>query len=275
MSSGQVWHLTPGDGLSMTVRLKNDCPDAHSVELFYDAVSQASRLVFPDDDSSAPAFIDNCPAVCNPEQFDSDGDGVGDVCDNCPHVYNPDQLDTDHDGVGDACSCPDQDNDANADACTPPQPASGVTGCDACACAQVVCSGSGPCTNPQCTSEAGCPGAPVAWIDAVQCVVDRMRAIVQQAVPSELPRPFARPGSRLGRAVGRTSSAVATMRRTLARHRSHLAVVRCQRRLVRALYHVSAVLDQLRGTGRMSVALYANLTATASQAEGSAQAFHP
>ena len=30
-------------------------------------------------------------------------DGVGDDCDNCPNVYNPDQADTDGDGVGNFC----------------------------------------------------------------------------------------------------------------------------------------------------------------------------
>ena len=34
---------------------------------------------------------------------DSDGDEIPDVFDNCPHVFNPDQLDSDHNGVGDAC----------------------------------------------------------------------------------------------------------------------------------------------------------------------------
>ncbi len=34
---------------------------------------------------------------------DRDGDGIPDNIDNCPDVPNPDQLDSDHDGVGDAC----------------------------------------------------------------------------------------------------------------------------------------------------------------------------
>jgi len=37
---------------------------------------------------------------------DSDGDGVPDEVDNCPTTPNPDQKDSDFDGVGDACSTP-------------------------------------------------------------------------------------------------------------------------------------------------------------------------
>jgi len=38
------------------------------------------------------------------------GDGIGDNSDNCPDVYNPDQLDTDTDGIGNYCD-PDADGD--------------------------------------------------------------------------------------------------------------------------------------------------------------------
>jgi hypothetical protein len=42
---------------------------------------------------------------------DRDGDGVTDSLDNCPCHYNPDQLDTDENGIGDACE--DRKGDVN------------------------------------------------------------------------------------------------------------------------------------------------------------------
>lgn len=42
-----------------------------------------------------------CPANQVPD--DTDEDGIIDAEDNCPTVYNPDQSDSDHNGVGDAC----------------------------------------------------------------------------------------------------------------------------------------------------------------------------
>jgi len=73
-----------------------------------------------DPDRDKITKYDNCPLNSNPDQKDSDRDGVGDACDNCPDVPNASQEDVDRDGVGDACdNCldmanPDQmDSDSN------------------------------------------------------------------------------------------------------------------------------------------------------------------
>jgi hypothetical protein len=53
------------------------------------------------------------------EPADSDGDGILNPLDNCPFLYNPDQVDSDHDGVGDPC-----DADQTATVINPAEPTS-------------------------------------------------------------------------------------------------------------------------------------------------------
>lgn len=66
-------------------------------------------LCDPDaDNDGIPNAIDNCPLIANTDQTDRDRDGLGDKCDNCPFVPNSNQQDSDKDLVGDAC-------DSNAD----------------------------------------------------------------------------------------------------------------------------------------------------------------
>jgi hypothetical protein len=70
------------------------------------------------DEDGVPNNADNCPEVANPEQEDSDSNGVGDACepvadadedgvadevDNCPEDPNPLQEDANKNGIGDAC----------------------------------------------------------------------------------------------------------------------------------------------------------------------------
>jgi len=82
-------------------------------------------------------LADNCPGDYNPDQTDSDFDGIGNACDacpndpyndrdgdglcgdvdNCPTVSNAGQEDADGDGIGDVCdNCPDNENPHQQDA---------------------------------------------------------------------------------------------------------------------------------------------------------------
>jgi hypothetical protein len=68
------------------------------------------------DDDTVPNAADNCPADVNPDQTDTDGDGLGDACDDDDDNDGiPDVSDAcptaaeDYDGIDDADGCPDTD----------------------------------------------------------------------------------------------------------------------------------------------------------------------
>lgn len=79
------------------------------------AVNAAQQSLDGDGDGVADS-TDNCAAVANADQLNTDGDTEGDACDpdddndtvadsadNCPRTANAAQADADGDGVGDIC----------------------------------------------------------------------------------------------------------------------------------------------------------------------------
>ncbi len=93
-----------GDGICDEV---DNCPEVSNpdqTDTDGDGIGDACEedCVDVDEDGDCDE-VDNCVDVYNPDQLDSDGDGLGNACDNCPQEYNPDQSDGDNDGIGDVC----------------------------------------------------------------------------------------------------------------------------------------------------------------------------
>ena len=66
-----------------------------------------------DTDDFIQQLVDECEPCNNP---DLDGDGVLNLEDNCPDDFNPDQMDSDGDLIGDVCDdCHDMPGDVNDD----------------------------------------------------------------------------------------------------------------------------------------------------------------
>jgi hypothetical protein len=104
------WEATCNDGIdndrsiSITLEGDIDCADSDCAgQLGPKGVTCCQK----DLDCVTGSCKDN---IC--QVLDSDADGIPDITDNCPDVSNPDQTDTDGDGIGDACEaviCTDSD----------------------------------------------------------------------------------------------------------------------------------------------------------------------
>jgi len=130
------------------------------------------------------AVVDDCgvcggsgPGVCGcgVRETDVDGDGVAGCIDNCPDVANPDQADSDGDGVGDACATLDADGDGvpdTQDDCPDTAFGAAVDPRTGCALEQTC-----PCEGPQ--------GSTAAWKNHgryVSCVTTEAAELVRLRV---------------------------------------------------------------------------------------------
>lgn len=111
LQSGNVYNSYDGKGQRVEALKYNTDPDSNDyVEHAFQFVHSNAGLLLGEYDANGPAYGNEYfylgslkIATASKPQIDSDGDEILDDNDNCPNVYNPDQSDTDSDGIGDLC----------------------------------------------------------------------------------------------------------------------------------------------------------------------------
>jgi len=95
------YHWNFGDGETY------DTSSQTTSYVYSNAGEYTVTLVVTDDDGLTGS--DTAEAtISESTPTDTDSDGISDDLDNCPNTYNPDQEDSDGDGIGDACEAPSQ-----------------------------------------------------------------------------------------------------------------------------------------------------------------------